>query len=423
MIGTQLRALSLAVLLCACPGPKGPVTPPAEALTLEIGRDGASLRGVAGDGARTYTFTTVGAKSTLEARSRDRVVWTTTIDGEGGPIAVVGARVVVATSGTVIGPIPLRGEPAAYLAALDGTNESWGRAFESTEWCIVSALAAIGDGVIVGGSFGGTLRAGTKVVSSAGRADGFVARLDGNGKVAWLIRIGGVNADGVAGVAVAGDRIAIAGTFAPTADLLGAPLPPYDDKTPRTDGFVAMLDGKGTRLWSQTFGGKLDDIVAGVAIDGAGRVAVATSVREVFKVGSAEFIALGEADGAVAWWSQDGVPGGAVQLGGMELDSVRGITAVGTKIVVGGVYAGAMKIGGEKLTAAGGDDAYLAAFENGAFVDAWPVTGSGREEIAALASVPGGFIAGIAHTEAVSVAGGTLPAHKDGAGIVVRALP
>jgi hypothetical protein len=351
-------------------------------------------------------------------------------------LVVAGSRVAVTVGGTFIGPrresndgqrtrLPLRGEPAAYLTTFDAVTgaEHWGLPFESSEWCIVTSLAAVGEGLVVGGTFGGTLRAGAKVVSSAGHADGFVARVDGKGAVVWLIRMGGVNADGVFGVAAAKDRIAIAGTFAPTADLLGAPLAPYDEKTPRTDGFVAVLDGDGARLWSQTFGGKLDDSVAGIAIDGAERIAVAASVRQVFKIGSTEFIALGDADGAVAWWSKDGVPGGAVQLGGMELDGVRGIAAVGTKIVVGGVYSGTLKLGDQKLTAAGGDDAYLAAFENGTFVDAWPVTGDGREEIAALASVPGGFIAGITHAGRVRVAGGELAAHKDGAGIVVRALP
>jgi hypothetical protein len=411
------------------------VAPPAEALTLEIGRDGASLRGVAGDGARTYAALTVGTETTIEARSRDRVVWSEKLRGEGGPIVVAGSLVITSVGGTDIGPlresngrstpIPLRGEPAALLVTFDVKTgaEHWSQAFESSEWCIVTSLATIGGDTVVGGSFSGTLRADDKVVSSAGRADGFVARVDSKGNVVWMIRMGGVNADGVAGVAATKDRIAIAGTFAPTADLLGAPLAAYDDKTPRTDGFVAVLDDKGARLWSQTFGGKLDDSVAGVAIDGAGRVAVATSVRAVFKIGSTEFIAFGDADGAVAWWSRDGVPGGAVQLGGMELDGVRGIAAVGTKIVVGGVYSGTLKLGDQKLTAAGGDDAYLAAYENGTFVDAWPVTGDGREEIAALASVPGGFIAGITHAGRVSVAGGELAAHKDGAGIVVRALP
>lgn len=419
-------ALSLAVLLCACPGPRAPEAPPADALTLEIGRDGGSLRGVAGDGTRTYAALTVSSSTTIEARRGNRIAWSRQLAGDGGPLAVAKTKLFAALGGAAVAGIALRGEPGAMLVALDVVTgaEAWKLAVDASEWAVITSLAPTTDhGVIVGGTFGGTLRVGATIVSSAGGADGFVARVDGDGKLRWLIRVGGVHADGVSGVATAGERIAIAGTFATTAELLGTPLVAYDDKTPRTDGFVASLEGNGSRVWSQTFGGKLDDSVAGVAIDAHGRVAVAASVRAVFKIGAAELVALGDGDGCVGWWNQEGVPAGAVQLGGIDLDGVRGIAAVGAQIVVGGVFSGTMKLGDDKHGAAGGDDAYLAAFDNGTFTRAWIVTGEAREEIAAVASVPGGFIAGVTHTAKVSVDGGELAANNGGAGLVVRALP
>ena len=106
--------------------------------------------------------------------------------------------------------------------------------------------------MVVGGSFSGTLRIGAKVVSSAGKTDGFVARLTATGGVAWLVRVGGPGADAVQGVAAAGDRIAIAGTFAAGADLLGQPLPPFDERSVAADGFVAELDAAGARRWADS---------------------------------------------------------------------------------------------------------------------------------------------------------------------------
>jgi hypothetical protein len=56
-------------------------------------------------------------------------------------------------------------------------------------------------------------------------------------------------------------------------------------------------------------------------------------------------------------------------------------------------------------------------------IQAWPVSGAGREEITALNAIPGGFVAGIAHTAAVTVDRDALPAPRDplsGTAIVVR---
>lgn len=399
----------------------------AQADTLEIGRDGAVLRGVAGDGTRTFVALTAGDETTIEARTGATLVWRVALAGHGGPLAASDGLVYVALGGTTAAGVALRGEPGTVVVALDAATGAakWKLAIDASEWAIATALAGAKGGLVVGGSFGGTLRAAAKIVSSGGKSDGFVARIASTGEVAWLVRMGGGAADAVLGVAAAGDRIAIAGTFAAGADLLGAPLAPYDDKTPRADGFVAELHADGTRKWSQTFGGKLDDSVVGVAIDGAGRVAVAASAREVMRIGSTELVAMGDADGAVAWWNKDGTPGPVVQLGGPDFDGVRAIAAVGDRVVVGGFFSGTIRLGQQKLTAGGGDDAYLAAFEHGVLAGVWPVTGEGREEIAALAALPGGFVAGVTHTAKAQVDGAALPAPREplaGAAIVVRPL-
>jgi hypothetical protein len=114
-----------------------------------------------------------------------------------------------------------------------------------------------------------------------------------------------------------------------------------------------------------------------------------------------------------------------VQLGGPEVDGVRGLAAVGQAVVVGGFYSGTMRLGQHRLTAGGGDDAYLAAFVHGELVERWAVTGPGREEIASLAAIPGGFIAGVTHTARAEVAGSQLPSPNDpaaGAALVIRAM-
>jgi len=442
-IAPSLSLILSSCLLAACPSPRGPSAAEIAPHTVEIGRDGATLTGVAATptmmfAALTRRASSAGAASgptqraVIEARSVERpdaIAWRAELDGYGGPLAVAGGNIVAGLGGThAVGGLELRGEPGAAVVALDAATGAvvWKLAVDATDWSVIASVAAAPDGVLVGGSFTGTLRIADRVVSSGGKADGFVARLTAVGGLAWLIRLGGPGADGVQGVAIAGDRVAIAGTFSAGADLLGQPLSAYDDRSLAADGFVAELDAGGARRWVQTFGGKGDEAVAGVAIDAAGRIAVAASVRETVHIAGADHVVAGAGDGLVAWWSPGGSAGTVTLLGGTDFDGLRAIAAAGDRIVVAGFFSGALRLGDRSLTAGGGDDAFLAALDaSGSVVTAWPVTGPGREEVAALSAIPGGFIAGITHTADASVGGDALPAPRDplsGAALVVRGV-
>src|SRR5262245_36557903 len=91
--------LWIALAIAGCPAPQHP-RPIATALTLEIGRDGASLRGVAGDGEMTFVAMAGGrdndagprtgdapSGTVIEARRGSTVVWRTPIGGGGGLLA------------------------------------------------------------------------------------------------------------------------------------------------------------------------------------------------------------------------------------------------------------------------------------------------------------------------------------------------
>ncbi len=424
-----VRLVILTSLLAGCPGSKTP-EPPVGSWTLEIGRDGHGLRGVAADPAAVYSAITqfADAATIVEARrDRQTTAWTTPLDGTAGPIARTGSLLAVALGGTgKAAGLELRGTPGAVLVALDaqGGQPAWKLAIDSSEWCVITALAPLGDGLVVGGSFSGTLRATDKVVSSAGKLDGFVARVSATGAVDWLIRVGGANADAVTGVAVQRDRIAITGTFATGAELQGEALVAVEEKSPAVDVFVAELDARGKRKWSASFGGKQDDSSAGVAIDGQGRIAVAATVRDQVKVHLTDLLVRGPSDGLLVFFDNTGSPGAAIPIGGEALDGLHAITAAGDRIVVGGFYAGSLTLGKTTLTATG-DDAFLAAFDGTTVTAVWPVAGDGREEIAALSSIPGGFVAGVSHTATAKVDGQALASPKDpasGAGVIVRGV-
>jgi hypothetical protein len=447
--------LALDLVLGAChKGPERPRVPSAGSQTLDVSRTGGALRGVASDGETTYAafapnstppapgVDAASRRSRIEARRGTTVAWAFDTGGLAGELAIVGPHLVAAIDGSgrvevAGGPregdgrgptrsVALRGDPASIVTSIERSSGRvrWHLAIDSTEWALVSSLAAIGDDILVGGSFGGTLRIGAKVVSSAGGSDGFVARLTAAGQLVWLVRLGGAGADAVQGVAATSSRIAIAGTVTSGAELHGVPLPPIDERLPYGDAFVAELDASGGRTWSSTFGSRADDAVAGVAIDASGRIVVAATVHDVVQVGSISVSTKGPGDGLVVWYGDGGERGSTAVIGGADFDGLRAITAVGDHVVVGGFFSGTFDLAGRTLTAGGGDDAFLAALDpSGTVTTAWHVGGAGREDIASLAALPGGFVAGIAHTAAAAIDGDTLPAPDDpasGAALVVR---
>ena len=351
------------------------------------------MRGVAGDGGSL--FAAIGD----HVASRGAHTWSVALPGTGGPVAASGGLVYAAASAK------LRGDPGALVVALDAATgaQRWKVPIDATGWSVITAVAPVAGGVVVGGSFEGTLRAAATVVSSAGQTDGFIARISDAGQLVWLERFGGPGADAIQGVATAGGTIAFAGTFSPGADVLGEPLQSIDEEAPYADAFAGVLDGNGARQWVTTFGGKLDDAVAGVALDAAGRVVVAATARGDTHVGAHELKPQRTTQALVTWLSRD--DSAAVLL---DADGASAIAAAQGHVVVGGFTA---------------SDAILVALDDGHELRRWPVTGPGREEVSAVSSVPGGFVAAIAHTAAATFDGTALPAPADpmaGGALVVR---
>src|SRR3569623_377849 len=181
-----------ACLLAGCPSAR-PVVPAAAPVTTEVG---GPLRGLAGDGGSLVA--TVGTRVT----SRGAHVWNEELaPGRGGtsasaaPTASPSPGVLAMADGLVYvgASAKLRGDPAAIVVALDAASgaERWRLPIDATGWSLITSVAPIADGVVVGGSFQGTLRAVNTVVESAGQTDGFVARIGKDGSLAWLLRLGG----------------------------------------------------------------------------------------------------------------------------------------------------------------------------------------------------------------------------------------
>lgn len=411
--------IAAALAIAGCAGPPIALRPTPSLLELPAG---AALRGIAGDGACIAIARSTPSQTQVELRRGARadrpdnpqVEWRIDLPGMAGPVALTPDQVIVALSGRDMwavppgAPIAMRGEPGAAVAAFHAHTGSpaWRLSFDATEWALISALAVEGPDLVVGGTFSGTLRAQDTVVSSGGNSDGFVAKVSRDGALVWLRRLGGNDIDSVSAVAVRSGRIAIAGTVGGDAELAGTPIRSRGNAGRNGDGFVAILDGAGAPTWSQTFGGRYGDTVAGVAIDSKFRVAVAATIRDTVHAAAREIVTHQPRAGLVLWFSPQGRPGPVALIESSAAVDFRSLIAVGDHVVVGGIFTGTMPIGRPAVTASHVGDVFLASVQStGEISPPWHISGRDREELVALAPAAGGFLAAVAHGGGASIVG------------------
>lgn len=282
----------------------------------------------------------------------------------------------------------------------------------ATEYLVVTDVATCGERAVVTGSFGGTLRVGDHVVSTAGKRDGFAAFLGTSGQVQMLWRLGGDGDDGLAAVACRGDELALAGTFSAGAELRGRELEAMTQRSPHADAVVVLVRGDEI-AWHRTFGSAREDLASDVAISEAGEVAVVGMARGDTATGAVTLATQGPADGYLARWAPDGSSRGAARLGGPDYDGANVVLALGERFVVGGFFTGSADDGhGATLHARGGDDALIAVVDRGV-PTVRAVSGDGREQVASLARAGNGVVLAIAHTAGFTAFGATVTAPAD----------
>lgn len=139
----------------------------------------------------------------------------------------------------------------------------------------------------------GTLLAGATTPPDAARSNAWLARIDGDGALAWERSDGGDGRDRANAAVALEDGYAVAGltgSFGPTWDV-----------------WLARLDGDGDLTWDRTYGGTGEDWATGLAAAGNGFLLSGTtdSGRDAFD----RFVVGTDADGRRRWLRTDGGPG------------------------------------------------------------------------------------------------------------------
>ncbi len=136
-------------------------------------------------------------------------------------------------------------------------------------------IRADGSGnIFVSGYYTNSGDFGTVSLTSYGGQDAFIAKLNGNGDVQWAKSVGGTGADGNGngGVAVNNKgEIFLTGTYSGTATLGTLNL----TSSGKDDIYVAKLDQSGNFTWASSLGGPGSEMIGGIATDGSGNVFLA----------------------------------------------------------------------------------------------------------------------------------------------------
>ncbi|MDH6253863.1 hypothetical protein M2347_003590 [Chryseobacterium sp. H1D6B] len=178
------------------------------------------------------------------------------------------------------------GSSDAYIAKYSGTGSlRWVKAFASnpmsndTPYINSTATDSSGN-IYITGHFNGSVDfdpspTGTKILTSNGNADIFIAKLDRNGILVWAGSIGGAEYDRGFGITVdSQDKVYVTGSFRTTADFditsgVFNMTSEYIDTT-----FILKMDKNAQLIWGKVTQGTGSDIGTSIAVDAAFNVFV-----------------------------------------------------------------------------------------------------------------------------------------------------
>jgi hypothetical protein len=239
----------------------------------------------------------------------------------------------------------------------------WSKGFGGPQTQDVTGVALDASGnIVVAGYFLGSVDFGGGPLVSAGSNDLFVAKLDPNGNHLWSKRFGAAGIDNAFGVAVApnGD-IVVTGVFQATVDFGGGPL----TSPVASSAFAFKLDAGGNHIWSKSFGGGTqNDMGRAVAIDGAGNIVLVADLVGTMDFGGGSLVCAGGTDVAVAKLTSAGAHIWSQRFGDVDYQHAFGLGLDATgNVLLAGRLTGSMTFGGPVLTSAGSGDVFVAKLD------------------------------------------------------------
>ncbi|WP_437768531.1 SBBP repeat-containing protein [Sorangium sp. So ce281] len=237
----------------------------------------------------------------------------------------------------------------ARLAASDGSGLGLKR-FGAFDPQTVNALVPDGnEGLLVAGEFSGTLEFGGEPRTSAGGRDGYVARLDAEGKELWLQPLGGIGFQAATSVAAtAAGLLVVAGRFSGALHVGKDRL----ESAGGSDVFLASFNNDGVLLWSKRFGDGFDQQARAVAMDARNNAIVIGDFAGTLDLGGEPLESAGDFDVFVASFNALGEHRWSKRFGDAGPQRAKAVAVDGAgNVIVGGEFGATIDLGGGPRTA------------------------------------------------------------------------
>lgn len=270
-----------------------------------------------------------------------------------------------------------------YVAKLGADGKlAWARTFGAGRDDLANGIAVRGDKIVVVGAFLDQITIGEFTHKATGSDDMFIASFNTAGDPQWLWHGGGIDSDGANAVAATPDGgWIVGGSFSNEATFTSVTLKSRGG----TDAVLLKLAASGDIEWVKQFGGRYNDTIKSVGVDGQGNIFVQGQFRDVADWGGAPLTAGGGADNDVVLakydlngdhvWSQRFGNAFDEAAGGLAVDPAGNVTMVGS-------FDRSISFGeGDEHTSLGESDIFVARFSNAGKL-LWAHTyGSEREDV------------------------------------------
>jgi len=257
------------------------------------------------------------------------------------------------------------GDRDLFVAKLDSNGYwLWVEPVGGTGWDQGNSICIGPDGdIYVTGFFSGTVYFGETKLTSKGYVDIFIAKIDPNGNWLWAKKSGGsLGNDGADSIKVdSNGNIYIEGWFYEEAYFGNIVISSYG----KSDAYVAKLDSEGNWQWVIKCGGSKDESGSDMSIDSSGNVYFSGFFCNVGYFGDEILTSVGSADGFIAKLDTNGSWLWVNQVGGIGyVDCYTIITDSVGNIFVSGSFGDTTLIGGTEFTSYGLSDIFIARLDS-----------------------------------------------------------
>jgi len=214
-------------------------------------------------------------------------------------------------------------------------------------------------GAYIAGDFVGTIDPGNGVHATTGGTsdeDVFVAALDVDGALSWFDTLGGGGVQKIGGIAAVPGGLVVAGSFAGTMNLGGGNV----TSAGMDDIFLVGYTTTGTLVPGKPFGGAGDDYVSRIAADAAGAIYAAGSITGTTNLGTGALTSAGSYDAFGARYSPTFAAQMTERFGGtgVEFAFIPAVDA-SSNLTIAGYFESPVDFGFGSVTPVGMSDVFV----------------------------------------------------------------